>query len=138
MTMNFPIELPQKFLNKAKELQINPEDISEDFVRGGGKGGQKINKTSSAVLLKHEPTGISVKCQDHREQSANRKSAYKILINKIEDKIKGNKSERAQKIYKLRKQKKRRSKKAKEKMLEAKARRSQLKKTRKPVDPPQE
>lgn len=131
--MNFPVDLPEYFLQKAQELQVRPEDISEFFIRGSGSGGQKINKTSSCVLLRHYPTGIEVRCQKHREQSANRLSAYKLLILKIEEKIKGVESERAKKIFKLRKQKQKRSKRAKEKMLELKKRRSEIKGTRGPV-----
>lgn len=135
MTAEFPIELPEKSLQKASELNVRAEDISEQMIRGGGKGGQKINTTASCIQLIHEPTSIIVKCQKHRSQASNRLSAYKLLINKIEEQVKGQESERAQKIHKLRKQKRRRSKKAKEKMLEAKRRRSQLKDQRKPIDP---
>ena len=128
--MNFPIEIPPFFLQKALELQIKPEDISESFIRGGGKGGQKINKTSSCVLLRHQPTGIEVRCQKHREQSNNRLSAYKLLILKIEEKIKGSQSKRQKEIYKLRKQKRKRSKRAKEKILAAKHHHSEIKENR--------
>ncbi len=131
--MNFPVELPPKHLKKAIELKIDPADIEESFVLGGGSGGQKINKTASCVLLKHGPTGIEVRCQKHREQSKNRLSAYKLLIDKMEEKLKGAKSEKAQKIFKLRKQKQKRSKRAKEKVLEAKKQRSAIKSTRKKV-----
>lgn len=131
--MNFPVELSAPFLQKAHELGIKPADISESFVRGSGAGGQKINKTSSCVLLKHLPTGTEVKCQKHREQSKNRLSAYKLLINKIETRIKGKKSEHAQKIFKLRKQKQKRSKRAKEKMLELKKQRGEIKTARKEI-----
>lgn len=128
--MNFPVELPPNFLQKAEELKVKPEDILESFIRGSGHGGQKINKTSSCVLLRYQPTGIEVRCQKHREQSANRLSAYKLLILKIEEKIKGIESDRAKKIFKLRKQKRKRSKRAKEKMLEQKHHRSEIKQTR--------
>jgi protein subunit release factor B len=134
--MNFPIDLPDKFQIKSQDLNINPELIIEKYITGSGPGGQKINKTANAVFLKYEPLGISVKCQKHREREANRLSAYKLLINKIEDHIKGKESERAQKIFKLRKQKKRRSKKAKEKVLEYKKRRGELKKSRRSIDFP--
>lgn len=132
--MNFPIDLPPDYLQRAKGLKVFAEDIEEQFVRGGGKGGQKVNKTASCVLLKHGPTGIEVRCQKHREQSKNRISAYKLLIRKIETKVMGRKSQRALKIYKLRKQKKRRSKRAKEKMVESKRRRGDIKGSRKNVD----
>ena len=125
--MDFPLDLPPKHAKKAAQLNIDPTDIEEQFIRGGGSGGQKINKTSSCVWLRHRPTGIEVKCQRHREQSANRKSAYKLLIDKIEEDLIGEKSERAQKQFKLRKQKARRTRRSKEKMLEEKRHRSQVK-----------
>lgn len=125
--MNFPVELPPDYVAKAVKLKIFAGDIEEQFVRGSGKGGQKINKTSSCVLLRHGPTGIEVRCQDHREQSKNRISAYKRLIRKIEVEILGEKSELARKIFKLQKQKKRRSRRAKERMVDEKKRRGALK-----------
>ncbi len=115
---------------KAAALRVLPADIDEQFITGGGKGGQKINKTASCVLLIHRPTGIEVRCQRHREQSKNRISAYKLLIEKIEEKVKGRESARAKKTFKLRKQKQRRSRRAKEKMLADKAHRSGIKQAR--------
>jgi protein subunit release factor B len=132
--MSFQFEdLPPDYIKKAKELNISAEDIIEKFVRGGGKGGQKINKTSICVMLRHIPTRIEVKCQKHREQAKNRISAYKLLIRKIENLKKGKESEEAKRIFKLKKQKKKRSKRAKEKILEEKKRRAELKKTRKNI-----
>ncbi len=133
--MNFPVELPPAFLQKAEALKIFAYDIEEQFVRGSGSGGQKVNKTSSTVVLKHLPTGMTVRSQEYREQSKNRVSAYKLLILKIEEKIKGWQSARAQKIFKLKKQKRKRSKRAQEKVLQAKKHRSEIKAMRK--KPPQ-
>lgn len=127
---DFPIDLPERTLAKAVKLSVFPHDVEESFVRGGGAGGQKINKTSSCVWLRHAPSGVEVKCQRHREQSKNRVSAYKLLIEKIEEKKLGAASERVQKLFKLRKQKARRSRKAKERMLEGKRRRSEVKRLR--------
>lgn len=131
--MNFPVELPADILQKASSLRVVADDIVEHFTCGSGKGGQKINKTSSCVLLKHVPTGIEVRCQKHREQSKNRVSAYKLLINKIEDMVKGRESERAKKIFKFKKQKQRRSARAKAKMVEAKRGRGAIKESRRGV-----
>ena len=131
---NFPVELKLETLKKACELKIFPCDIEEKFVRGSGHGGQKVNKTSSAVWLKHIPTGIEVKCQEHREQSKNRISAYKLLIDKIETVKRGKESEHAKKIFKLKKQKIRRSKRAKEKLLALKKHRKEVKEGRRQVD----
>lgn len=128
--MEFPIEIPPTYLKKAHTLRIFPNDITEDFVRGSGAGGQKINKTSSCVLLHHLPTGTEVRCQKHREQSKNRISAYKLLILKIEEKVLGKKSDLAYERFKLKKQKNRRSRKAKEKVLQAKHHRSDIKSMR--------
>ena len=131
---NFPVELPPDILKKAQELKVNPEDFDEQFIRGSGKGGQKINKTSSCVQLRHLPTGIEVRCQVHREQSKNRLSAYKLLINKIEEKILGFRSEYARAAFKKIKQKRKRSKRAKEKMLLGKHKRSDIKRSRSTSD----
>lgn len=131
--MDFHVTLSPEILQKAHELGVRQEDISEQFVTGSGSGGQKINKTSSCVLLKHIPSGTVVRCQKHREQSKNRQSAYKLLVLKIEEQIKGHKSELAQKIYKIKKQKQKRSKRAKEKILRDKAHKSEIKQQRGPV-----
>lgn len=132
VAMDFPVELPFKHARKAEDLKIDPTTIEESFIRGSGSGGQKINKTSSCVWLKHGPTGIEVKVQRHRERSANRLSAYKLLIDKIEEKVKGRKSERSQKAFKIARQKARRTRKSKEKMLTQKHQRSDIKASRKP------
>lgn len=132
---SFAVELSPPLLQKAEKLGISAGQIQESFVRGSGAGGQKINKTSSCVVLRHLPTGTEVRCQKHREQSKNRLSAYKLLILKIESQILGRKSALAQKIHKLKKQKQRRSKKAKERVLAAKHQRSEVKSLRKEIRP---
>ena len=129
--MSFPVDLNEEWLSKAQKLSVLAADITEQFVRGSGPGGQKINKTNSVVLLRHLPTGLEVRCQKHREQSKNRVSAYKLLILKIEEKKLGAQSAIAKKIFKLKKQKQKRSKRAKEKMLDSKKRRSEVKSNRK-------
>lgn len=127
------IELPESVLKKAQALGVNFLDVEEAFIRGSGKGGQKINKTANCVWLRHRPTGLEVKVQKHREQSKNRLSAYKLLLEKLDERIRGARSARAQKIFKLRKQKQRRSKRAKEKILEGKRHRAMIKADRKPL-----
>ena len=110
------------------------EDIKESFVRSSGKGGQKVNKVSTCVVLKHIPTGIVVKCQKERTQSLNRFFARRRLLEKLEAKKLGKKSEAEKRRWKIRKQKQKRSKRAKEKLLEDKRKQSQKKKNRKPAD----
>jgi peptide chain release factor len=131
--MDFPVELSQPLLQMAAELQLRPEDITEEFLRGSGHGGQKMNKTSSTVRLVHEPTGLEVRCQDHREQSKNRIAAYKHLILKIEELVKGKESKLQREAFKIRKQKARRTRRVKEKMLEDKKQRGQIKELRRDV-----
>ncbi|KAH6684099.1 RF-1 domain-containing protein [Halenospora varia] len=67
-------------------------EFTEAFLKGTGPGGQKINKTSSAVQLKHIPTGIVLKVQEHRSRSQNRKLARQMLAERIEVLEKGDKS----------------------------------------------
>lgn len=102
---------------KMYALNIYEKDIKESFIRSGGKGGQKVNKTSTCVYLKHIPTGIEVKCQKERSQALNRYHARVILLKKIEQLIKGKESEERQRIEKIRRQKRKRSRRVKEKIL---------------------
>lgn len=69
---------------RMRHLRIHEEDLQEDFVRGTGPGGQKINKTSSTVVLRHLPTGIEVRCQRERSQAQNRQVARTELCDRIE------------------------------------------------------
>ena len=69
---------------RMQQLGIHEEDLVEKFIRGTGHGGQKINKTSSCVYLKHLPTGIEIKCQANRSQTVNREAARTELCDRIE------------------------------------------------------
>jgi len=116
--------------NRMKERGIRKEDVIEKFVRSSGAGGQNVNKVSTAVYLKHIPTGIQVKMQKERSQSLNRFLAWRLLLDKIESKILGEKSRKQKEIEKVRRQKRKRSKRAKEKMLRGKKMQSEKKKHR--------
>jgi protein subunit release factor B len=94
---------------------IVESDITEAFLKGSGPGGQKINKTSSAVQLKHLPTGIVVKCQETRSRAQNRKLARRILGDRLEEMEKGPQSRTALKAERERKKKASASKKSKRK-----------------------
>ncbi len=123
----------QALLNRMKSLEINEKDIKESFIRSGGRGGQKVNKTSTCVYLKHFPTGIEIKCQKGRTQALNRYYAKLALCNKIEFLIKKEKSLEQQRIEKIRRQKRKRSKRAKEKILKEKGIQSEKKRLRFPI-----
>ena len=119
---------------RMESLGIKESDLEEKFIRASKKGGQKVNKTSSCVYLKHKPTGIEVKCQKERSQALNRFLARRILINKIESLILGKKAAERKRIEKIRRQKRRRSRRAKEKMLRYKKIRSEKKELRRPPE----
>lgn len=91
---------------------IKKNDIYERFVRGSGRGGQKLNKTSSAVFIKHLPTGFCVKCDAARSRHLNRFLALRKLVENIETKGLGLKTKNMLKNEKIRKQKKRRKQRA--------------------------
>jgi protein subunit release factor B len=97
-------EIEQRMLN----CNLLENDIEEKFVRSGGAGGQKVNKTSSCVYLKHIPSGLAVKVQKSRSQGLNRYYARKQLCQLFENKLLGKESPEAKKIEKIRKQKDRR------------------------------
>lgn len=103
--------------SRMERLQIFENDLIEKFILGSGSGGQKINKTSSCVYLKHLPTGIEIKCQRERSRELNRYYARQELCEKLQERLFQEKSKRQQEFEKIRRQKRRRSRKQKEKML---------------------
>jgi protein subunit release factor B len=92
---------------KMAELQVREEDLEESFVRSSGNGGQKVNKTSSCVQLRHIPTGICVSASQERSQSINRFLARRELLERI-DAINGVLTPEMKRIERMRKQKDRR------------------------------
>lgn len=128
----FPVrpEKEKALKEKLESLGIHENDIKESFIRSRGKGGQKVNKTSTCVYLKHIPTGIEVKCSKARTQGLNRYYARQILYEKVESLIRGKEGEERQRIARLRRQKRKRSKRAKEKILAEKRLQSIKKKER--------
>lgn len=129
----FPVsETKEKdLLERMARLGLNENELTEDFIRGSGAGGQKINKTSVVVLLRHERSGLEVRCQESRSQALNRFIARRILVEKLEERILNRESAKRQEIEKVRRQKRKRSKRAKEKMLEGKKHQSEKKNFRK-------
>ena len=117
----------QALLQRMKELNICEDDIEETFIRASGPGGQKTNKTSSCVSLRHIPTNIIVKCQQERSQALNRFLARRHLLDQIERMQKGFVKEDDLRIEKIRNQKRKRAKRAKEKKSALKTRQSDAK-----------
>lgn len=81
---DFPEFLEAPLKARFVSLGVQPEEIEEAFVRGSGAGGQKINKTSSTVWLRHGPTGTEVRCQRERSQTVNRRLAWLELAGRLE------------------------------------------------------
>lgn len=125
----FPVspEKEKAIREKLESLGVHEKDIEESFIRSGGRGGQNVNKVATCVYLKHIPTGTEVKCRKARTQGLNRYYARVMLYEKIERAVKGEESEEAKRIAKIRRQKRKRSKRAKEKMLEEKKQQSKKK-----------
>ena len=98
-------------LNRRMEkLNIRKEDVEEKFIKSSGRGGQKVNKSSSAVFVKHLPTGISVKYGKDRSQHLNRFMAMRLLVERLESQITGEKTDKEVRQEKIKKQKMKRKK----------------------------
>jgi len=93
---------------RMHKCDLLEHDIEEKFVRSSGPGGQKVNKSSTCVHLRHICSGLSVKVQKGRSQGLNRYYARKQMCELLENKLPGKESPEAQKIEKNRKQKDRR------------------------------
>ncbi|MDP1575005.1 MAG: peptide chain release factor-like protein [Coxiellaceae bacterium] len=117
--------------NRMHRLNIAEDELLEKFILGSGHGGQKLQKTSSCVFLKHAPTALQVKCQKSRLRDSNRYFARERLCEKIEAILLKEKSEKKSEVFKVKKQKQKRSKRAKQKMLDNKHSRSETKALRK-------
>ena len=96
--MGSELPLPEELEKKMNRLGIKEADLVERFIRGSGPGGQKINKTSSCVQIKHLISGIEVKCQKSRSLMTNRIKARTMICTFIEEReIKKRKTRRAEK-----------------------------------------
>lgn len=120
-------EKQEELQERMERLGIQENDLIEKFILGSGRGGQKINKTSSCVYLKHIPTGIEVKCQQDRSREINRYLARRELCERLEFQVHKIKTEKQREIEKLRRQKRRRTRRSKEKMLQEKKHHAQKK-----------
>jgi peptide chain release factor len=129
------MDLPTQIQNRLDALGILPRDVQERFVRGSGPGGQKINKTSSTVCLRHEPTGIDVRVQRERSQAANRELAWEELCQKIESQNLARAAEVKSVQEKKRRSNRRKSRTQKARMTADKRHQSGIKSTRGRVIP---
>ena len=126
-------EKQQQLTERMAALGIRETDLDEQFIRGSGNGGQKVNKTSSCVYLCHKPTGLEIKCQRERSQTMNRFYARRELCDRLEERLRGAQSARQQAAEKIRRQKRRRSRRAKQVMLDDKRQHATKKSLRRSV-----
>jgi protein subunit release factor B len=115
----FPVTITkQKELEeRMRGLGVKEDDFEEHFIRASGRGGQKINKSSSCVHLLHIPTGLAVKCQQVRSQAMNRFYARRVLLDKIERMQRGIVETEEREIRRIRRQKQKRRRQVQEKLL---------------------
>ncbi|MGL5018918.1 MAG: peptide chain release factor family protein [Luteolibacter sp.] len=113
-------------------LGITDADLLEKFVRGSGSGGQKINKTSNCVFLKHLPTGVCIKCQMDRSREMNRFLARRELCDQLDAIREGTAVAKTQAIEKMRRTNRPRSRNSKKRSVADKRSLSQKKSLRKP------
>jgi protein subunit release factor B len=131
----FPVSLEKEsqLAQRMAALDVREAEIEESFVRSGGHGGQNVNKVSTCVMLLHRPTGVSVKCQETRQQGMNRFIARRLLLDKIEEKKNGFVAAQRAEMEKIRRQKRKRSRRAKARMLADKSQHGDKKAARRAV-----
>lgn len=125
-----PLPDDEGLLKRMKKLRIREENLEEQFIRGSGAGGQKVNKTSSTVMLRHLPSGVEIRCQRERSQIMNRYWARVELCDRIESILNLAKLAIQNEREKVRRQNRSRPRGLKQRILKEKKNRGEVKKNR--------
>ena len=120
------MDLPSQIRERLDAVGVLPGDVTEVFIRGSGAGGQKINKTSSTVVLRHGPSGLEVRCQEERSQAANRARAWERFCDKLEERQRLAEAERQAAVAKARRNARPKSRRQKQIQVEAKRHRAEI------------
>ena len=128
--MSAPSDFHTRKAARLVQLRLDAADFEEKFSRSSGPGGQHVNKVSTAVLLRHVPTGVAVTVQDTRSQSMTRQLAWERLLDTIERTRREERAARRSEIEKKRRQNSKRPRGVKERILQDKKKHSQVKKMR--------
>ena len=123
----------EELQTRMRRLGVSENDFQESFLRSSGKGGQNVNKVATCVYLYHTPTGLYVKCQEERQQGANRYRARCLLLDKIEERQRFKELAAIDRKEKMRRQKRGRTLQGKEKILENKRRKKARKEIRRKI-----
>ena len=123
-------DFPARRATRLAQLRLSLADFEEKFTRSSGPGGQHVNKVSTAVTLRHAPTGVAVTVQDTRSQSMNRQLAWERLLDAIERARREERAARRSEIEKKRRQNSKRPRGVQRRILDDKKRHSQVKKLR--------
>lgn len=115
---------------RLARLGVREADLTEQFIRSGGKGGQNVNKVATAVRLTYRPTGLDVKCMEERTQLLNRVRAREIMADRIEQKRESSKLAQQAQAAKARREKAGRPRSIKRQILKDKRIKSAKKKNR--------
>ena len=120
---------------RMQRLGVREADLKESFARSSGPGGQHVNKVSTAVTLRHQPSGLSVTVQDSRSQARNRQLALERLLDTLERRKQEAKQQKRAAAAEERRRNSPRPPRLKRRILESKRQHSVLKKLRaKPID----
>ena len=126
--------MPEDFAERLVRLGLVEGDFEESFARSGGPGGQHVNKVSTAVTLRHRPSGMAVTVQDSRSQAMNRQLARERLLDAIEQARRDERQARVDAREKVRRQNRPKPRAVKRRILQGKRHRAGIKQGRRAQD----